>query len=94
MAIADFNNDNRSDIVVASYNDSNIDIFFGYGNGSFADQATYSAGFDAQPYSVATGHFNSDAYIDIIFANYAANNVIVLLGLEKSFQLDLKLIHF
>ncbi|CAF1656454.1 unnamed protein product, partial [Rotaria magnacalcarata] len=36
VALADFNNDSALDITVVNNNIDSIDIFLGYGNGSFA----------------------------------------------------------
>ena len=35
ISVGDFNNDHRSDIVVANSNTNNIGVFLGYGNGTF-----------------------------------------------------------
>jgi hypothetical protein len=80
LAVGDFNNDTRLDIVVANSNDNNVGILLGYGNGLFTNQTTYSTGISSQPYSVAVGDFDSDTLLDIIVANYRANDVVVLLG--------------
>lgn len=37
IAAGDFNDDNRTDLVVGSYANNSIAIFRGYGNGSFND---------------------------------------------------------
>ena len=80
VAVGDFNNDTRLDIVVANENDShNVSVLLGYGNGSFQDQMTYSTG--SGPYSVAVGDFNNDTRLDIVVANYDSDNTVsVLLG--------------
>ena len=44
LAVGDFNNDTHLDIVVANYGDNNIGVLLGYGDGSFANQTTYSTG--------------------------------------------------
>ena len=44
----------------------------------FAPLVNYSAGIN--PYSVAVGDFNGDGKADLALANYASNNVSVLLG--------------
>jgi hypothetical protein len=38
LAVVDFDNDNHRDIVIANSNADNIDVFLGYGNGSFSGQ--------------------------------------------------------
>jgi hypothetical protein len=78
VAAGDFNNDGYMDIIVANYGSNNIGIFLGYGNGSFANQTTYSVG--SSPYSVAVGDFDNDFILDIIIANADANNVGIFRG--------------
>jgi hypothetical protein len=78
LATSDFNNDRELDIVIANSGVNNVGIFLGYGNGSFANQATYSTG--SYPLSVAVGDFNNDTRLDIVVANFGSNNVGVLLG--------------
>jgi hypothetical protein len=80
VAVGDFNNDNRLDIVVANTGTNNLGVFLGYGNGSFFSQATYSTDPGSVPYSVALGDFNNDSRLDIVVANNGANNVGVFLG--------------
>jgi hypothetical protein len=80
IAVGDFNNDTRLDIVVANYGSDNVGIFLGHGNGTFANQMTYSTGLSSSPYSVAVGDFDNDAVVDIVVANYGTNNIYVLLG--------------
>ncbi|CAF1482548.1 unnamed protein product [Rotaria sordida] len=78
VAAGDFNNDTYIDIVVANYGSNNIGIFLGMGNGSFANQTTYST--DSSPYSAAVGDFDNDCILDIIISNYENNNLGVLRG--------------
>jgi hypothetical protein len=78
VAVGDFNNDNHLDIVVANYGTNNVGLFFGYGNGTFTNQITYST--DSGPYAVNVGDFNSDHQLDIVVTNYNANNINILFG--------------
>ncbi|CAF4398460.1 unnamed protein product, partial [Rotaria socialis] len=78
VAVGDFNNDIRLDIVVANYGGADVSVLLGYGNGSFQNQMTFSTGL--KPYSVAVGDFNNDTRLDIVVANYYDNSVSVLLG--------------
>ncbi|CAF3221632.1 unnamed protein product [Rotaria sp. Silwood2] len=80
IAVCDFNNDSRLDIVVANYGSDNVGIFLGYGNGSFTNQTTYSSGSNSDPYSVAVDDFNNDTIPDIVVANHGTNNLGVFLG--------------
>ena len=80
LAIGDFNNDTRLDIVVANYGSDNVGIFISDGDGSFADQTKYLTGSSFSPYFVAVGDFNNDVALDIIVANYLTSNIVILLG--------------
>jgi hypothetical protein len=80
VAVGDFNNDNRSDIVVANSGTNSIGVFLANGTSTFSSQMTYSTGDRSQPYSVAVGDFNNDTLLDIAVASYGANNVGFFLG--------------
>jgi hypothetical protein len=80
VAVGDFNNDSRLDIVVANSGTNNVGIFLSNGSGTFSSQITYSTGLDSQPYSVAVLDFNNDTRLDIAVANYGSNCVVVFLG--------------
>ena len=78
VAVGDFNNDTRLDIVVANSISNDVSVLLGFGDGSFRNQTRYSAG--SSPQSVAVGDFNSDTRLDIVVANWDSNDVSVLLG--------------
>ncbi len=80
VAIGDFNNDSRLDIVAVNSNSDNVCIFLGYGNGSFTRRIVYSMPNTSNPISVAVNDFNNDNILDIVVANSHANNVCILLG--------------
>lgn len=80
LVIADVNNDHQLDIVVANFGTSNIGLFFGDGNGTFADQVIHSTGSGSNPSSVVTGDVDHDNYLDIIVASYGTHNVKILFG--------------
>ncbi len=80
VAVGDFNNDSRLDIVVANSGRNNVGIFLSTGTGTFSNQTTYSTGPDSQPYSVAVLDFNNDTRLDIAVANYGSSSVIVFFG--------------
>ncbi len=81
IAVADFNNDNRLDIVVANYGTNSIDILFGSGNGSFQSTISYALGYSSRPYSVTVGDFNKDNRSDIVVACSGTNNEQILLNM-------------
>ncbi|CAF1358358.1 unnamed protein product [Rotaria sp. Silwood1] len=81
LAIGDFNNDRRTDIVVVNANSSNICIFIGYANGSFTILETYSTGENSDPSSIAVADLNKDNQTDIVVTDSSTSNVLVFFGL-------------
>ena len=80
VAIGDFNNDNRLDIVVANTYSYNFGVFLSYGNGTFSSQVTFSTGSGSYPYDVAVGDFNNDSRLDVTIVNYYTDNIGIFLG--------------
>ena len=80
ITVADFNRDNFLDIAVANCGNNNVGVFLGNGNGTFAEQTTFSTGPNSWPVSITVGDFNSDDYIDIAVLNRMSRNVGILLG--------------
>jgi hypothetical protein len=79
-SVADVNNDNLLDIVVANSGDDNIGVLLGYGNGNFSTQNTFSTGTGSQPYSTVIADFNNDGLLDVAVANNGNNMLGILLG--------------
>ncbi|CAF3389526.1 unnamed protein product [Rotaria socialis] len=82
ITIGDCNNDSILDIVVADIIENCVCVLLGYGNGSFAIQATYSTGSVSHPYSAAVGYLNNNNLVDIAVANSQTNNVGILIEYE------------
>ncbi|CAF3084775.1 unnamed protein product [Rotaria sp. Silwood2] len=80
IAVGDFNNDSLLDIVVADYGTNNIDIFLGYGNGTFISQKTISTGIGSSPSAIAIGDFNNDDLLDIAVTHASTSNLGIYLG--------------
>ena len=80
VTIADLNNDQQLDIVVANYDANTVGIFLGYGNGSFSIQKTYFLGVKFHPYSIATGYIDHDRQLDIVVSNAGSDSISVLIG--------------
>ena len=80
VAVNDFNNDNKSDIVVANYGTNNIGIFHGDSNGIFASMEIYQMEDNARPTAVAVADLNNDNHTDIVVVNSEANNIYIYLG--------------
>ena len=83
VAIADFNRDNRLDIVTANSGKDNIMIFFQNTNGLFVNETIYSTNIGSNPYSIAVANLNNDQFTDIIVANYGTNNIGLFFGKEN-----------
>ncbi len=86
LALKDLNGDGVPDIVTAKYtkySGRNLSVLLGNGDGTFADQATYTAGYRTEMYwprSLALKDINDDGFMDIVTANTGGDNVSVLLG--------------
>ncbi|CAF3917485.1 unnamed protein product [Adineta steineri] len=76
--VGDFNNDNRSDLVLVS--DTHLGILFGNGNGSFGALNTQSLEKECTPYDIIVAHFNRDNRLDIAILSFHNNNICVFLG--------------
>jgi hypothetical protein len=80
VAIGDFNNDGRSDFVIANYGTNNVGIILGITDGNFNHMKLYPTGAGSAPCSVAVGDFNDDNHSDIVVANCKTDNLVILLG--------------
>ncbi|CAF1367328.1 unnamed protein product, partial [Adineta steineri] len=80
VCVADLNNDNRLDFVVANAGIHTISIFLSNGTGTFSNQITYSTGVRSQPYSVVILDFNNDTRLDIAVASYRTSHIGVYFG--------------
>jgi VCBS repeat protein len=89
MAVADFNGDGRSDLVVANYGHTpdyfgTISVLLGNGDGTFSGQLLYDTG--ANPNSVAVSDLDGDGHPDIVTSNFGddpqfdSNTVSLFLG--------------
>jgi hypothetical protein len=94
IAIADFNGDGTSDLVVVNYGywvpdpygygglvfvpDTTSRLFLGNGDGTFRSGVVLEVG--GAPIFVAVGDFNSDGMPDLAVANSYSKNISVLLG--------------
>ncbi|CAF3760649.1 unnamed protein product [Rotaria sordida] len=80
VAVGDFNNDNRLDIVIANFGSGGFSVLLGYGSGIFGKAITYSANIIVQAISVAVGDVNNDKKLDVVITDCGYGNVGVLLG--------------
>ena len=80
VAVGDFNNDTRLDVVVANNGTDSVMILFGSGYGTFISETIYSTGNGSQPCWVAVGDFNNDNQLDVVVANSGTNSIGVFLS--------------
>ena len=82
VTLADFNRDQVLDIAVVNAWYSNMNIFLGVGNGSFAISSVYSTGAGSIPKSIVAGDLNKDGRMDLVVANEETNNLAVFLSFD------------
>jgi len=66
------------DVVVVNFNDGDISVLLGNGDGTFAAQPDVAVG--GGPISVAIGNLNNDNKLDVVVANFNDGDISVLLG--------------
>ncbi len=77
-----FANPNIPDIVALNYNSSDITVFKGKGDGTFAAGKTFEVG--GNPVSVGAGDLNGDGVDDAVVLNEANRNASVLLNRRRN----------
>ncbi|CAF3234253.1 unnamed protein product, partial [Rotaria sp. Silwood2] len=83
VTVGDFNNDNRTDIIVANNGSDNVGVIFSDRSIDFLDEISYSAGLDSSVMSMVLGDLNNDNYLDVVVANYNTDSVGILLGFSN-----------
>jgi hypothetical protein len=76
--VGDFNGDGNPDLATTNYQDNNVSILLGNGQGSFGTATNFTVG--TNPFAITTADFNGDTILDLATANYLGNNVSILLG--------------
>ncbi|CAF5152424.1 unnamed protein product, partial [Rotaria sp. Silwood1] len=83
IAIADFDNDHKLDIVVANNGTNSVGVFFGNVDGTFEHQIICSTGPQSSPRSIGVADFNNDNKLDIAIADKQNNHVMIFNGFSN-----------
>ena len=78
VAVGDFNNDGKLDLVTANGGASTLSVLLGSGAGTFGPATNYPVG--TTPISVVVGDLDADGHPDLVSENIGSNTVTVLLG--------------
>lgn len=82
MAVNDYNQDGKQDLIVVNECSNNVSVMFGANTGTFINRVEYSIDSAASnvPNAVALGDFNGDTRLDLAVTNLNNKNVGILLG--------------
>ena len=86
--VVDFNGDTDADLVVADYNDHEIEAFAGEGDGTFGAPQSIALPNGAGPDGIAVGEFVGDANPDLAVTNYLKDTISILRGTGSGFELE------
>ncbi|CAF4240896.1 unnamed protein product, partial [Rotaria sordida] len=80
IALADFNHDNRLDVVIANAYFNEMRVLMGHGNGTFGKERIYPTGSESLPYFVIVTDFNQDDQLDIIISCFRNGQLLIFFG--------------
>src|SRR5678809_298422 len=79
VAVADVTGDGKNDVVLAGYEDAQVVVHPGNGDGTFAAPQTIATSF-ANVYRIVVGRLNSDAADDLVLCQESAARLEVLVS--------------
>ena len=80
IAVADFNNDNRLDIVVSHGTSNEVSVLLAHDNEVFVKQASLTISHNSKPRSFITADFDNDDHLDLVVAYSGTNTIAIFLG--------------
>lgn len=80
IAIGDFNEDIKEDIVVSYQSATAIAVMFGYGNGTFGNKIKLRTSDDSTLTSPVVSDFNGDGHLDIAIVGYYSYTIDIYFG--------------
>lgn len=80
IAVADVNNDGKSDIIVANVDDGTVSVLLGDGKGHFNPAPGSPFPCNANPNDIAVADMNGDGNPDLVIANTQTPYITILLG--------------
>ncbi len=78
IELADLNNDNRNDLIIANYLSSDLALYINNGNGTFSYSVSLPVG--THPVDISVADLNADGLDDIAVAIESSNHVQILFG--------------
>jgi hypothetical protein len=80
VVAADFNGDGVVDLAVANFDDNDVVILLGNGDGTFTESPGSPITVGSQPFAMVSADFNDDGNTDLAVDNYGDQTLTILLG--------------
>ncbi|MEV7541586.1 FG-GAP-like repeat-containing protein [Streptomyces sp. NPDC089915] len=80
VAVGDFDEDGKQDLVTANTNTNNAALVLGNGDGTFGAATRFALGAGTGPQGIAAADLNGDGHQDLVTSNNTSSTLSVLLG--------------